>query len=231
MKKINIILILFLVFTSSIIAQDFTVDQIFKNMKDKFNQVNDYTAEIEANVNLEKIRMPKVKITVYFKQPDKYHYESKNFALLPKGGINFNPLDYSKEKYSQKLLGKEILNNTNTYKIEVIPKESKKNMLIQKTYLWVDIENFVVKRIVNEKENSFKSIIDFTHKTFENKYYLPSLIKITYETIPSSEIESEKPKGVRNFKYQKGDISLTFTKYLINTGLNDDIFIQNNIKK
>jgi outer membrane lipoprotein-sorting protein len=227
MKKFFLIITLFLFNCIIVSAQSMTVEQIFKNMKTRFNQVNDYKAEIEANVNLERIKMPKVKITVYFKQPDKFHYESKSFALLPKGGINFNPSDYPEDKFNHKLIGKETINNINCYKLEISPKESKKNSVQSNLYFYVDSDNFVIKRIVNEKSELFNLIIDFYHNWYENKYLLPSIIKLSYDAKNIAEEElNEKQPEKKLTKIQKGDITVNFIKYSINLGLNDDIFKQ-----
>ena len=231
MKKILFFIFLITININYTPSQTITVDQILKKMKERFNQVNDYTAELEANVNMEKIKMPKVKITVYFKQPDKFHYESKSFAMLPKGGINFNPSEYPEDKYNYKLLGKETINNYNCYKVEISPKDTKKNTVPLKTFLFIDSEYYVIKRIVNEKSDLFNIVIDFTHNWYENKYLLPSIIKLSYDSKVSPEDESnERQTNRRLMKFQKGEITINFTKYSINTGLSDDIFKQPNKK-
>jgi len=235
MKRLGFIITIIMFFAVALQAQTITASQILSNMKARFNTVNDYTAEVEANVNMEKLRMPKVKIKMYFKQPDKFHYESKSFAMLPKGGVNFNPLDYPEDKFNYKLNGKETINEISAYQLEVTPKEKKKDAPDAKTFIWVDSENWVVKRVVNEKDEIFKIIMDFNHSWIEGKYYMPSWIKISYDVKPQPETESsqeQKPqKRSRGLKIQKGEISMSLMNYVINAGINDDIFKKTDEKK
>jgi len=233
MKKLGFIFIICLLFMGSALSQTITASRILKNMKEQFSQVSDYTADVEANVNLEKIRMPKVKIKVFFKQPDKFHYESKSFAMLPKGGINFNPMDYPEDKFTYKLNGKENINNVPVYALELSPKTVKKNEPEFKTYIWVDADRWVVKRIVNQKDELFKVIIDFNHSWIDGKYYMPTWIKISYDVkaLPEGTETDKKPQRSRSPKFQKGDVSMNLQNYKINAGLSDDIFEQVNEKK
>jgi outer membrane lipoprotein-sorting protein len=226
MKIFSFIILLFVIIAGTSKAQTVTADQIVKNIKVRFSQINDYTADIEANVQLEKLKMPKVKIKVYFKQPDKFHYESKNFAMLPKGGVSFNPFDYPEDKYTYKLNGKENINNTPVYALEVIPKEIKKNTQVLKTYLWVDADSWVVKRVVNEKDEFLKIIIDFNHSWINGKYYMPTWIKISYDMKenPEAQDNDQKNPRMRIPKAQKGEVTMSLQNYIINSGLSDDLF-------
>ena len=160
--------------------------------------------------------------------------------MLPKGGVNFNPADFPEDKYDYRLYGKETINNVPVYAMEVTMKESakegkekpKKDIKPGRTFIWVDADNWVVKRIVNEKDELFKVIIDFNHSWIDGKHYLPTWIKITYDikTEPQAEQTEQKKPRNRLGKMQNGDITMSLQNYVVNSGLSDDLFKKENSK-
>jgi outer membrane lipoprotein-sorting protein len=232
---------IFILFDSSIsYSQEMTGLQVMRNMQYKYKEIQDYTVDIEANVKMEKIRMPKIKIKMYYKNPDKFHYESSNFALLPKGGINFNPLNYDEENFDFNLKGQENLNGINTYIIEVIKKKIEKKTkdvnkkqiskepIAEKSIIWVDAERWVAKKISSEPNEKRELSVYFTHSLINNQYCMPSKIDIEYD-VPEITDQSDKDDKApavkaRRSNMGKGSVSLSFNNYIINSGLSDDIF-------
>jgi outer membrane lipoprotein-sorting protein len=230
-------------------SQEMTGLQVMRNMQYKFKEVQDYTVDIEANVKMEKIRMPKIKMKMYYKNPDKFHYESSNFALLPKGGINFNPLNYDEENYDYNLKGQENLNGINTYIIEVIKKKTDiktkdikkkqppKDPVPEKSTIWVDAERWVAKKISSEPNEKRSLSVLFTHTIIDNKYCMPSTIEVEFNVPETNENPNEKddrsPAAARPKRGNpgKGTVSLILKNYVLNSGLSDDIFKDTNKKK
>ncbi len=70
-------------------AQEFNPQPLLDSVKNKFNKVNDYTADIKIKVNVTFIKIPVKEGKLYFKKPDKIKLVSKGFAMLPKRGMNF----------------------------------------------------------------------------------------------------------------------------------------------
>jgi outer membrane lipoprotein-sorting protein len=240
-KNLSMLVLLFILIGNYSFAQGLDGAKIMQNMKDKASQVQDYTADVEANINMENIRMPKIKMKIYFKAPDKFHYESKNFALLPKQGLNFNPMNYDEKNFDFNYLRSETLDNVPVHVVELVPKkvepkksDSKKKEKDKapqvKSYIWVDANNWVPKKIGSEPNEKRNLNVTFEHSWFENKYYMPSKIFFSYEIpdIPEADIpKNPSEKGSKMYKGGKGgkgSVSITFVSYKINTGLSDDIF-------
>ena len=53
--------------------------------------VSDFTVTIDAEVNMEQVQVPNMHATMYFKKPDKIHFDSKGFLFVPRDGIMLNP--------------------------------------------------------------------------------------------------------------------------------------------
>ena len=80
---------------------------ILQKVKQQFDAVNDYTAMLRAKVNMERLKIPEMNVKIYFKQPNKVHVESKNFAMLPKEGFALNPSDLL-SKFDATLMTSEV---------------------------------------------------------------------------------------------------------------------------
>src|SRR5271157_2218142 len=71
-------------------AQESPGSVILQNVSRGFERVQDFVATIEANVDMERLRVPKMKATLYFKKPDKVHFDAAGFAMLPREGVVLN---------------------------------------------------------------------------------------------------------------------------------------------
>ena len=97
MKKI---ILFILVLTSCSFSQSKDPDIILNNVKEKFNRIKDYEVNIRIKVDVDFIKAPDSEAKIYFKQPDKIHFESENFALLPREGVNFSPMAFLKGNHT-----------------------------------------------------------------------------------------------------------------------------------
>ena len=64
-------------------AQQLTAEKILLTMKSAADRVKDYSALLTATVQMERLKIPEMKVKIYFKEPDKIHIESKGFSMLP----------------------------------------------------------------------------------------------------------------------------------------------------
>jgi outer membrane lipoprotein-sorting protein len=229
MKTKYIISLFFFLFgVTSSFSQDISAEQLINNMKYKVSEIKDYTADIEANFNMDKIRMPRIKIKMYYKNPDKYHYESKSFALIPKEGLNLNSIIFDDKNYIFTVKGKQDWNGLPVYVLEAQRKKSDE-LKPNNTYIWVDGINWVPKKISSEPNEKRKISVIIFHSLIENKYYLPSKIEFEYdirelEDIKTPPIAEAKKQRMNPRSNGKGGITVTFSNYHLNSGLSDSIF-------
>jgi len=57
----------------------------------QFQRVQDYTVSVKISVKMPRFRMPKKKIKLTFKQPNKVKVEARGFAVVPKTGLALSP--------------------------------------------------------------------------------------------------------------------------------------------
>jgi outer membrane lipoprotein-sorting protein len=201
-------------------------EEILQRVQDNFKSIKDYTAEGIASVEMERLRIPRRKFTVQFKQPDKFHYDSEGFAMLPREG--FSPMQFQNEKYNATFVLSDSVNNLPTYKLELTLKEGRGKG--KQFYVWVDNINWVVRKFESKPFEGRLTLATFEYGKVENKYLLPSNIRV--ELISLKEEENSMPdiKGMENMPRRlprAGIITIIFTKYVVNNNLPDTIFEEN----
>jgi outer membrane lipoprotein-sorting protein len=228
-KKIvmhKVILLITLVFVS-LNAQIKDPDQILDKVKKEFSSVKDYEVNVNIKVDVEFLKIPETSAKIYFKQPDKIHFESERFALLPKEGLDITPVGLLKEKYSAIYQKEDTVNGKETSVIKVIPLNEKSDIVL--TTLWID----QTKNIIRKAESTTKINGTFTIELkYDNKlnYPLPSEMIFSFNidrmNIPrgiSGEIESGNAKDKKS-KNTTGRVFINYSNYKVNQGIPDKIF-------
>lgn len=205
-----------------------SADQILKNITDRFNQVSDYTADISAEVNFEKMRIPKMEAKVYFKRPDKIHFEPKSgsFAMFPKDAVAFNPTELIKDRFDAVIQGREMLKGINCVKVKLLAKSDTTRM--QRLMLYVDPQYWVVKKMSTTPDRGSSAEVTFDHQLIENKYVMPSKITIEME---APTFGRRRQQDQPQTETKKGSVVVSYSNYKVNTGISDDIFKKESSKK
>lgn len=212
MKKIFLFIYLFF-YSQQLISQFKDAEQIIDAIRINYDEIKDYTATIEAAVDLERIKVPKMDVKIYFKQPDKFHIESKNFAMIPREGVAINPAELL-NKFNAKLLGIEQLNSRPVYKIQLTPKSEQKLISLE-SYVYIDQENLYIAKLESTPSEGRTIVINFSQSLVQNKYYLPSKIFVKFENAETNSSQ-RLPRS--------GSVTISYKNYLLNTGLSDSLF-------
>lgn len=234
MKKI---LLIFILLVNVVFAQNRDPDKILNKVKENFDRVKNYIVDIDVKVDVNFLKVPDSKAKIYFKQPDKIQFESENFALLPKEGLNFSPLAILKNKYTAIYEKEDTLNGINTSVIKVIPLNDKSDIIL--TTLWIDTtKNEIIKSKSTTKINGTFSM-EFNYDNSVDNYPLPSSMIFTFNVdktnIPkgiSGDFESEtKPKKEGEEKSTTGKVYITYNNYKVNVKIPDEVFNKKNKKE
>ncbi|MCB0745453.1 MAG: hypothetical protein KDC67_16215, partial [Ignavibacteriae bacterium] len=156
--------LLIIFFISSILfAQTKNADEIITNVKNKFETVKDYQVDLKIEVDMEFLRVPKVSATVYFKQPDKMKMDSKDFAVLPKEGINFSPISMLNGDYTSIYVKEDTLENHIVDVVKIIPLSDSTKIIL--TTLWIDTKNNVIRKVETTTKNKGTLIAKLDYDT------------------------------------------------------------------
>ena len=202
-------------------AQSISAAQILHNMKERFEPVKDYTVTLTATVNMERMQIPEMVITLYFKQPDKVHIEAKNFAMVPKDAIALNPTQLI-DKFDATLVETIRGDNSTMYKLRLISKPEK-GKPVRESYIWVDGSRWVVTRLESTPTDVRRIAVDLEYAAIDGKYVLPSKIVARLDTQQPSDSSAERMYSPQRMP-RKGNVTIFYSDYRVNTGLSDELF-------
>ena len=248
MKKYNFIFFIFL-FTS-IKSQNTDLDIIKSNILTQFSKIEDYQVDINIKINMTGFRMPKKKIKMFFKKPDKLNIKTNGFAIVPKTGINNNPNELFKMFNYINEVNRTIRDNKQFYFISGIVNQDSIDMPIKnfkseesnvKMSLLIDAKEWIITEvdIFLDKEKTFSIRTDYINI---NNIMVPEKTKLIIgikeisriknnfnsDLLFNSDNDLAKASGfnLKNDEF-KGEISMKFSNYIINQGIDDQIFIRN----
>ncbi len=223
--------ILFLIFISvsfSSLAQIKDPDVILNNLKEAALKINDYVVDVNIKVDVDFLKVPDAAARIYFKQPDRIHFESESFALLPKDGLNFSPASLLKGNYTAFYEKEDEVDGHKTSVIKVIPLGETDNVIL--STLWVDQSKNVLRRIESTTKVNGTFLIELNYPDIKSEIILPSEMIFTFNVdklnLPrtiTGEIEPDK-KQKPGSSLTTGKVMITYSNYKVNRGIPDSVF-------
>ncbi len=208
-------------------AQEADPYAIIDSLKSRVLSVQDYSADIEIEVDVDFINMPVKHATIYYKQPDKIRFKSDEFIMLPKKGFDNQFRKILDEPYNAIYLGREKIDGKDQYVIKIIPM-SKKPDIILATW-WIDTTNYLITRAESNTRDEGTFVIDFEYS--EPKLLLPTQMTVSFEieklSIPLKFIGKTAGMEIDKNKMgdkQEGKVYIRFSNYRVNQTLDDALF-------
>ena len=210
-------------------AQDASI--IISKCLTKLNQVQDYTAKASIKSDIPFIKILAVKATIYFKQKDKFRIISKGIAVLPKQGFtNLTLLLNEKENYTSLYSGNEMIAQTNSSIITVLPKGDTTDLILVK--LWIDPQNDIILKAQVTTISSGTIVTEYQYGS-QKVFGLPDRIIFTVDAkkfkipkgIATDINRTPTPDNVKS-NSKTGKIYVQLSDYLINKGIKEEIFIR-----
>jgi outer membrane lipoprotein-sorting protein len=211
-------------------AQD--ANELIKKVKEKLALVNDYQAEGVMKTDVSFMKVPESKVTIYYKKPDKFKIKKQDgISIVPKGGGNINLAAlFEGNNYTAVPAGKSTFNGAPVTIVKLLPLDEKSDVVV--STLYIDEKDALVKKaIVTTRENGTyememqygkfisRGLPDTITFLFATKdYKLPKGLAFDYDA------GEQPPKNNTATGSQKGKISISYTNYVINKGITNDIF-------
>jgi outer membrane lipoprotein-sorting protein len=221
------IFIFILIINGFLFSQSKDPDLLLKKVKEEFSKVKDYQVDVNIKVDVDFIKVPETKAKIYFKQPDKIHFNAEGFAMLPKEGINFSPLSFLKKNYTAIYEKEENIDWHPVSVIKVIPSSEKGDIVL--TTLWIDqIEN-IIRKVESTTKSNGTFTIELKYEDGKRELYLPKAMIFSFNidkmNLPkafSGDTETETKKNIG--KTTTGKVFITYSNYIINKGIPDNLF-------
>lgn len=203
---------------------------LLKRVQDRLNTVNNYKAEGILRTDVSFIRIPESKVTILFKNPDKFRIrKEEGISIVPKGGvnINLNALIGGKD-YTAVEAGRTIYHGKPVAIIKLLPLLETSEVVL--STLYIDEQQAVVRKALTTTRDNGSYEMEFDYGKYLN-YGLPDKITFLFNTK-----DYKLPKGV-TFEYDpgsgpksgkqastQGKIEILYSSYAINKGISDSEF-------
>ena len=217
--------ILVLLFSINLCSQQTNdAEKLLEEIKEKYEEINDYQVKVHIHVDVDFLKIPDKNATVYFKRPDKFRIKTKGFVMLPKKGVIFVPTDFIEGEYSTISLSKD----ENTAVMKIIPYDPESDLIL--STLWIDIKKKRIIAVDANTKNAGSYKVDLSYA--DNHFDLPSVINIFFDIrefeLPISFTGKFIKKEIKKAKDEetKGNVTIRYSDYKINEGIDDKIFIK-----
>lgn len=211
-------------------AQMKSASEILARSEKNLEGIEDYVVDLQADLDMETLRMPRMEATMYFKKPDRIHFESPSFAMLPREGFGA-PVSMLIERYDAVLKGEETVGDVRAYKLQLVAKDPATRL--QQLFVWVNKANYTIAKTETVPYEGRSVKMEFGYALQEGRYWLPERLQVDLTVPQVDSVAAGQDLGVPGAPQlrrgarrapRKGAVVVTYSNYRINTGLSDELF-------
>jgi len=202
---------------------------LLKRVQDKLNLVKNYRAEGTLYTDVSFIKIPESKISVLFKNPDKFKIrKQEGIAIVPKGGVSINLSSLiGGGNYTAVDAGQSTIGGQPVAVIKLLPLDENSDIVL--STLYIDPNDAVVRKAKTTTKTNGSYEIEFTYNKYR-QWGLPDKVIFLFDAK-----DYKLPKGV-TFEYETGEqgsskpasgqgrIEIRYNSYTINKGISDKEF-------
>ncbi|HAP01781.1 MAG TPA: hypothetical protein DCQ93_07665 [Bacteroidetes bacterium] len=207
-----------------------TPSQVIQKVNKNFSKVSNYSCDMLIHTDISFIKMNDIKAKIFFKRPNKFKIKAEGILLLPKQNPNYMFAMLSDTaSYTAFKSGNEMVNGVNCSIINVLPLKDTADLILGK--FWIDeARGIILKSNLTTRSNGTVLIEHFYGTNAQ--YALADKLIFTIETskfkIPKAlvaDLNSDSDDDNKSDAENKtSKITLTFSNYLVNKGVDDAVF-------
>lgn len=208
---------------SSLSAAQPSGEEILTKVQESFSGVHDYKATLDVAVDMDRLKVPAMKVVLYFKQPDKVHFESEGFAMLPREGVAFNPARFL-SRYTVEGVSTEDSGDAQLYRLVLSPKDNRS--AARRLFLFVDPQKWTVVRLQTPLVDGRTMTAGFRYRNVSG-FSFPEEVRVEFAApeADTSGGSADLPVPMSRPQIPRtGTIIIKYSEVRVNTGLSDDIF-------
>ena len=228
-KKYLPALLVFLLLALSMQAQ--TAEEVIKNVRAKLDKVNDYEARGKMKTNVIFIKAPIANVKVYYKKPNQLRIINESgISFIPKGSVNINlsTIFVNSTGFDMIDAGKE--SGTGLRIIKLLPKDENAEIVLSTLFIDETLSLIRKSKTTTRESGTYElemvygkyaayGLADKVVFSFHIKdYKLPKGVTFDYDD------GTKKEPNANKLQNKKGKVEITYSGYIINKGVRDDIF-------
>lgn len=224
MKKTCLLLILFAGMQA--FSQSKDPGALLNAVRSKYMTVRDYTVDAKVVVDVWFLKIPDKTAKIYYKAPDKIHVETKGFALLPRKAAGFNPGTFIGNNFTALYMKSEKWGTAVIDVVKTVPNDANSDVIL--STFWIDAQKKEIRKLeINSRSGgTFQVELEYNKLPFD----LPAKIQVEFDVSQTDMPKSftgepvKKDKAAAKKAENKGKVTITYSNYRVNKGLDDKIF-------
>jgi outer membrane lipoprotein-sorting protein len=223
---------LFLIFSFLFITNAGAQEEnnLLAQVKAKLDRVNDYQAKGRMVLDVSFIDAPPSQVIIFYKKPDRFRVKKNGgISILPKGGVSINMGSLLSDGNYDVVPSKDaVIDGITTKVLKLLPRDESGDVVLTTLYIQED-KQVIRKAVVNTKENGTYEI-ELTYGKYTS-WGLPDKVVFSFNTkdykLPKGitfEYDKGEKKKVAQAKDKKGKVTITYSEYVINKGVDDKVF-------
>jgi len=224
-----------------------TAQAVIDSTEQQFDAVQDYMVIVHVTVRMPGFRMPKKRMDLAFKQPDKIKVETEGFAVVPRAGLVASPEEIFGQLAGVQVTGDSMINDSVHYILEGrLSRDSdlfaggprrRRESPPSRIRLWVNPHPWLLTRLDAYADTSRLASLRITYTRVEDNIWLPETTRALFR-LPAGGQNSgsgaPEPGAGPGFEGEfesalpdtggQGSVTLTFSHYRVNTGLSNQFF-------
>lgn len=209
-----------------------TGEEVLRKVEQQVERVKDYVVTLDVVVDIERVKVPPMHATMYFKQPDKVHFDAQGFTMLPREsmGLQFARLTKQYAVDSVRQLGKGA---QASYRLVMHPRDERS--AVRRLLLWVNGRRWTPDSVAIPQPDGRLMNATFAYGNFQ-EFWLPTELVVRF-AVPAHDSTASAPanpfapseqasRPARQGGQRTGTVTVRYSGYRVNVGLGDEVFIQ-----
>jgi len=203
---------------------DPTGETILRNAEARLAALRDYSVSLGITVDIERLNVPPMNVRMYFKQPDKVHFDAQGFAMLPREALTLS-IGKLRARYEPGRVDRDSIAGAPVYRLTMLAKSERNR--VRSVVLFVHPERWTVEKLVTPQVNDRVMTATFRYTQIQG-FWLWEEVVASFSTAPADSAESgpmDQAMPARpQLRSRSGAVTVKYSGYTVNTGLNDDLF-------
>jgi hypothetical protein len=214
---IRTIVIFILLGTQSLAAQNIDADLL--RIKNRMDSVRQFSANVTLDLDVPFINMPTKKAQISYTKGSPMRFSSKDFIMLPKRGLDFSLSEIFQHPFLTVDRGPQTLNGRVLKVINIIPTDSKSDLVLVTLYMDTKTARIVESEINTRRDGSYTLFMQYALLSDILPDYVETAFAIEKLKIPLNFMGKDTKidrKKMRAMESKTGKIKMRFTDYKIN---------------
>lgn len=196
-------------------------EALLKRVEAEFAKVQDYTVTLDVTADVERMNVPPMHVQMYYKHPDKFHFASANFALLPREGLAFNVA-----RILSRFSVEDVGEGEQPTSVHILLRPKSDAARVGKLEISIDTTLWRPTVVKSVLIGGRTMTARFQYARYEG-YVMPALLTVQFKSPPADSTDApiSMPGAIpRSPMPRNGTVTIRYSDYKINKGLSDDVF-------